>query len=36
MKLMPGHLVEPICRLTLRPAGGLPMIVSMRDEGALA
>jgi cytochrome P450 len=36
MKLMPGHVVEPICRLTLRPAGGLPMIVSMRDEGALA
>ncbi len=30
--LAPGHVVEPVCRLTLRPAGGLPMIVSSRDQ----
>jgi cytochrome P450 len=36
MRLVPGHIVEPVCRLTLRPAGGLPMLVSDRDEGALA
>ncbi len=36
MKLTPGHVVEPVCRLTLRPAGGLPMIVSSRDAAPSA
>jgi cytochrome P450 len=26
----PGHVAEPVCRLTLRPAGGLPVTVSLR------
>jgi hypothetical protein len=29
-QLKPGHPVWPMLRVTLRPAGGLPMIVSRR------
>ena len=29
--LAPGHVVEPQCRLTLRPKGGLPMLLNVRD-----
>jgi cytochrome P450 len=35
IELEPGHVVEPVCRLTLRPAGGLPMIVALRDPVAV-
>ena len=28
--LAPGHVVEPHCRLTLRPRGGLPMLLNVR------
>lgn len=27
----PGYIAEPVCRLTLRPAGGLPVTVSPRE-----
>ena len=30
LRLKPGHDVRPVCRLTLRPEGGLPMIVARR------
>ena len=29
----PGYKVEPVCRLTLRPSGGLPVTVSPRAHG---
>lgn len=31
MQLVPGHQVWPILRVTLKPAGGLPMIVSAKQ-----
>jgi cytochrome P450 len=31
LRLAPGAVVEPICRLTLRPGDGLPMLVEHRD-----
>jgi cytochrome P450 len=31
LRLQPGHRVEPICRLTLRPGDGLPMTVRPRE-----
>jgi cytochrome P450 len=30
LRLVPGHIVEPVCRLTLRPEGGLPMTLHAR------
>jgi cytochrome P450 len=30
LRLKEGHAVKPICRLTLRPDGGLPMTVHPR------
>jgi cytochrome P450 len=30
LDLAPGHEVEPIMRITLRPRGGLPMILHRR------
>jgi cytochrome P450 len=30
LEMAPGHLVTPLLRVTLRPAGGLPMKVSRR------
>jgi len=38
LRLKPGHQVRPICRLTLRPEGGLPMSVHARgtQPGAAA
>jgi hypothetical protein len=30
LRLKPGHEVRPVCRLTLRPEGGLPMTVHAR------
>ena len=30
LDLLPGHVVEPVQRVTLRPGGGLPMRVSVR------
>jgi hypothetical protein len=30
LELVPGHRVWPILRVTLRPQGGLPMIVRHR------
>jgi cytochrome P450 len=30
LRLAPGAIVEPICRLTLRPGNGLPMLVEHR------
>ena len=33
LRLQPGHEVRPVCRLTLRPAGGLPMTVHPRERG---
>jgi cytochrome P450 len=31
MLLKPGHEVKPVCRLTLRPEGGLPMTLHRRE-----
>ena len=31
LRLAPGAVVEPICRLTLRPGDALPMLVEHRD-----
>jgi hypothetical protein len=31
LRLRPGHRVEPICRLTLRPGKNLPMTVRARE-----
>lgn len=33
LRLKPGHVVKPVCRLTLRPEGGLPMTVHPRTPG---
>ena len=30
LRLKPDHEVRPVCRLTLRPEGGLPMSVHRR------
>lgn len=32
LRMIEGHEVRPICRLTLRPDGGLPMIVAPRQR----
>jgi cytochrome P450 len=32
LRLRPDHQVNPVCRLTLRPEGGLPMTVHMRHH----
>ncbi|WP_165220568.1 cytochrome P450 [Affinirhizobium pseudoryzae] len=34
VRVKPGHTVEPQCRLTLRPRGGLPVILHRRTTGA--
>jgi cytochrome P450 len=34
LRLVPQHVVWPVLRVTLRPAGGLPMMVSRRPSGA--
>lgn len=34
LRLAPGTVVEPICRLTLRPKGGLPMLITYREARA--
>ncbi len=34
VRVKPGHKVEPQCRLTLRPRGGLPVILHRRTTGA--
>ena len=31
LRLRPGHVVEPVCRLTLRPGDELPMRIERRD-----
>lgn len=31
LRLAPGAVVEPVCRLTLRPGGGLPMLIEHRN-----
>lgn len=36
LRLKQGYKVEPVCRLTLRPAGGLPMSVEPRLHAAKA
>jgi cytochrome P450 len=38
LRLKPGHVVNPVCRLTLRPEGGMPMMISARtpSSGAAA
>lgn len=33
LRLKPGHVVKPVCRLTLRPESGLPMTVHARRPG---
>jgi cytochrome P450 len=33
LRLKPGYEVRPVCRLTLRPAGGMPMTVHPRTPG---
>lgn len=33
-RLKPGHVVNPICRLTLRPEGGMPMTILARTKFA--
>jgi cytochrome P450 len=35
LALKPGHVVEPVCRLTLRPGEHLPMIVRRRQPGVV-
>jgi cytochrome P450 len=32
LRLQPGHEVKPVCRLTLRPEGGLPMKIQIRPS----
>ena len=34
LRLKPGHTVNPVCRLTLRPEGGMPMIIAARKRPA--
>ena len=36
LRLKPGHVVNPVCRLTLRPEGGMPMIISARTHSGQA
>jgi len=36
LRLKPGHDVQPVCRLTLRPDGGLPMTVVKRTPAMAA
>jgi cytochrome P450 len=33
LRLKPGHVVNPVCRLTLRPEGGVPMMIEKRAPG---
>jgi cytochrome P450 len=33
LRLAPDAVVEPVCRLTLRPGDGLPMLIKHRDHG---
>jgi cytochrome P450 len=33
LRLVPQHVVWPLLRVTLRPAGGLPMVVGRRQSG---
>jgi cytochrome P450 len=33
VRVRPGYKVEPVCRLTLRPQGGLPVTLSPRSAG---
>jgi cytochrome P450 len=32
-QLAPGHSIEPLLRVTLRPAGGLPMLIRCKQTG---
>jgi cytochrome P450 len=32
LRLKPGAIVNPVCRLTLRPEGGMPMTIAARTE----
>ena len=32
MELAPGHVVAPVQRVTLRPDGGMPMILRRRGD----
>lgn len=34
LSLKPGHIVEPVCRLTLRPGDALPMVARRRETRA--
>jgi cytochrome P450 len=36
VKIRPGYDVKPVCRLTLRPEGGLPVTLLARRKGDLA
>ena len=36
LRLRPGYVVEPVCRLTLRPDGGLPMTIEPRARTTAA
>jgi cytochrome P450 len=36
LRLRPGSFVEPVCRLTLRPSPGLPMLIEERRAFAAA
>jgi cytochrome P450 len=36
LRLAPGYVVNPVCRLTLRPEGGMPMIISTRSRSGSA
>lgn len=36
LRLAPGHEVRPVCRLTLRPEGGLPMRLEPRHSATAA
>jgi hypothetical protein len=36
LRLKPGHVVNPVCRLTLRPEGGMPMTILTRSQSASA
>lgn len=36
LRLQPGYVVNPVCRLTLRPEGGMPMTIHARTEFAAA
>src|SRR5664279_4801095 len=34
LRLQPGYVVNPVCRLTLRPEGGMPMTILARTDFA--